>query len=159
MRLSLDDFSAEDFRARFGESEWLALTQRGISPSISAQAGTSDEGAENLLQGERDKVFTAALEDSIAEINSRLAGHFTHLEKTPVLLIMLLADLVRARLYADSPTQIVIKRQTEARRLLDDIAQGRRELDPAAASLNAPIINTPKRIFTESRLDNYHSSS
>jgi phage gp36-like protein len=143
MLLNASHFSKQDFVTRFGEEEWQALTQRGVSES-------------GEKSSEREAVFTAARSDSLAEVNTRIGEQLTALENAPALLSMIIADLVRARLYADSPTPHVLKRQAEARKILEEIARGRRQLD--SESLHNTVLGaSPDPVFSQSTLANFGS--
>ena len=104
--------SPQQFTDRFGVAELLALTDPDNRTTI------------------KTEVFAAAVQDAFAEISSRLNGIITlDPEALPDVIIALLADLTRHRLYADTAPETVLARTAEARAFLDRLVSGTARLE------------------------------
>ncbi len=115
--------SQADLVARFGSDELIQLTDR-------TNAGTIDSS-----------VVTTALTDADAMINGYLAARYAvPVSPTPQLLLRLAADIARALLWKDRPTEAVRQAQEDALKMLRDLADGRATLVGVAA---APIDASP----------------
>ena len=97
----------EQFVARFGAEELLALTD----PTERANVKT--------------EVFDAAAQDAFAEVSSILSNVMTlEADALPDIVVAILADLTRHRLYIDAAPQAVASRTMQARALLTKLAAG-----------------------------------
>lgn len=104
--------SQQQFTDRFGAAELVALTDPDNRSAV------------------KPEVFNAAVQDAFAEIASSLNGVVV-LDATalPVVIISILADLTRYRLYADTAPEIVLARTTDARDFLQRLASGAARLE------------------------------
>lgn len=99
--------SEQQFTDRFGTDELVALTDPESRTEIKAA------------------VFAAAVQDAFAEITATLNGLTTlNSNALPNVVIGILADLTRYRLYADTAPESVLTRAVEARTLLAKLASG-----------------------------------
>lgn len=95
----------QQFVARFGAEELLALTD----PTERANVKT--------------EVFDVAVQDAFAEISSVLSSVMTlDIDALPDIVVAILADLTRHRLYIDAAPQAVSTRTMHARSLLAKLA-------------------------------------
>ena len=109
--------SQADLVARFGSDELIQLTDR-------TNAGTIDSS-----------IVSTALVDADAMINGYLAGRYAvPVIPTPALLLRLAADIARALLWKDRPTEAVRQAQEDALKMLRDLAQGTATLVGVAAA-------------------------
>lgn len=93
-------------------------------------------GAEELaMLAESTDTVDRALADAEVEINSAVRGRYA-LPMSPIdpLLTAIACDIARLKLHADRPTDAVKDAADAARKLLSEIAAGRRLLDAALAS-------------------------
>ncbi len=127
--------------ARFGESELVQVTDRGMTGAIDAA------------------VLSAAIADADADIDAYLGsgGYTVPMTPVPTVLVRLAADLVRYRLYDDAATETVRQRYEDARRMLEAIAAGRVSLGPAdtGGSAGSPESDAADRIFTSDTLGDF----
>lgn len=119
-----------DLKARFGELELIQLTDI-------AALGVIDEA-----------VVAQALADTEAMVDGYLGGRYTlPLASVPAILVSVVCDLARARLYKDAAPEIVIQRHQDALRYLDRLALGRITL----GAVPEPASTNDARIASEAR--------
>lgn len=76
-----------------------------------------------------DAVASRALDYASREVDARLAARFAvPLTTPPAMIVAVVCDLARARLYQDAAPEVVVSRAAEARKFLADIAAGRATL-------------------------------
>lgn len=109
--------SQADLVSRFGADELIQVTDR-------ANAGTLDSS-----------VVATALADADAVINGYLAGRYAvPVTPTQPLLLRLCADIARALLWKDRPSDAVRQAQEDALKILRDLSRGDAVLVGAAAA-------------------------
>lgn len=133
----------QDLVDRFGTQELAQLTDPAAGTTINATT------------------VARALADADAEVDTRLASHYTlPLASVPTVLVRVAADLARYFLWDARATEQVRNRYKDAIKLLDQVGSGALSLPGAtplalAPSAQAVAVRTPARQFSASLLDMY----
>jgi len=104
-------------------------------------------------------VIPGAIADASAEIDSYIGMVYTlPLTDTPAILVRVVCDIARYRLYDDIPTDEVRRRYEDAVRFLRDISAGRASLavsteDEDLVTSSAFVSNAPTMVFTNALLE------
>ena len=133
-----------DFVARFGVDEFVALGLQALDedgdPISLNHAGDyiGDDGTALDPQPADVPRMSSAIADAAAQIDGRLALAYALPlpDGTYPLLVAIAADLARLRLYDESAPEHVTDRARRARRLLEDVVEGKSEV---VAAGGAPV--------------------
>lgn len=130
--------TVSDLVDRFGERELVDLTDRAQPP-----AGVIDAG-----------VAEAAIADACGEADAYLGVRYSLpvTAPVPVMLVAVVSDIARYRLYDDRATEEVRKRYEDAVRWLRDVSRGAAVLSGAAvatgdAAALAAVVRPGRKVF------------
>jgi phage gp36-like protein len=130
--------TATDLVDRFGESELIDLTDRAQPPAGMIDADVADK----------------ALADACGEADAYLGVRYTLPVTAPVplVLVAVVCDIARYRLYENRSTEEVRKRYEDAVRWLRDVSRGAAVLPGAAAATGeaadlAMVVQPGRKVF------------
>ncbi len=136
--------SVSDLQERFGDNEILQLTDR--------------DGDDSPDSGVADR----ALEDASATADSYLARrHDVPLSAAPAVLVAVVCDLARARLYDDNAPEVVTSRKDDALAWLKRVAKGEADVISEQGRVDtdaAPAVSTRssgQRVFDRGSLKGF----